>query len=59
MVAGHPLLSVPVPKRLRVWYWNGEDPLDEIDRRLAAICVHYNVDAKELERVLAESLGAA
>ena len=35
--------------RQRVWYWNGEDPLDEIKRRIAAICLRYNVDPKELE----------
>ena len=27
--------------RLRVSYWNGEDPRDEIERRVAAICRHY------------------
>jgi hypothetical protein len=35
--------------RLRVWYWNGEDPLDEIKRRIAAICLYYKVDAQQLE----------
>jgi hypothetical protein len=36
-------------KRSRVWYWNGEDPRDEMERRIAAVCLHYEVDAKELE----------
>lgn len=49
MVTGRPLLGVPVPKRLRVWYWNGEDPLEEIERRVAAICLHYEIDPHELE----------
>jgi AAA domain/Bifunctional DNA primase/polymerase, N-terminal len=35
--------------RLRVWYWNGEDPKDEIVRRVVAICMHYKIDQKELE----------
>ncbi len=35
--------------RLRVWYWNGEDPKDEIDRRIAAVCLHYKIDPTELE----------
>jgi hypothetical protein len=35
--------------QLRVWYWNGEDPRDEINRRIAAICLHYNLDQKDLE----------
>lgn len=49
MVTGRPLLGVPVPKRLRVWYFNGEDPLEEIERRVAAICLHYEIDPRELE----------
>lgn len=49
MVTGRPLLGVSVPKRLRVWYWNGEDPLEEIERRVAAICLHYGIDGRELE----------
>ncbi|MGH1571377.1 AAA family ATPase [Methylobacterium sp. P31] len=52
MVTGRPLLGVPVPKRLRVWYWNGEDPLEEIERRVAAICLHYGIDGRELEHGL-------
>jgi RecA-family ATPase len=35
--------------RLRVWYWNGEDPKDEIQRRIAAICLHYKIEQKDLE----------
>ena len=35
--------------RLRVWYWNGEDPREEIERRIAAICLLYKIDPKELE----------
>jgi AAA domain/Zinc-binding domain of primase-helicase len=48
MATGRPLLGVPVPKRLRVWYWNGEDPKDEIDRRVAAILLHFKIDPQEL-----------
>ena len=37
-------------RRYKVWYWNGEDPLDEIRRRIAAVCQHHDdVDPKELE----------
>jgi AAA domain len=35
--------------RQRVWYWNGEDPQDEIERCIAAICLHYKIEPKELE----------
>lgn len=43
MVTGRALLGVPVPERLRVWLWNGEDPREEIERRVAAACLHYGV----------------
>lgn len=33
---------------LNVWYHNGEDPEDEIRRRLAAICRHYELDPELL-----------
>jgi RecA-family ATPase len=33
---------------LRVWYHNGEDPMDELKRRLSAICQHYDISLKDL-----------
>ena len=33
----------------RVAYWNAEDPDDEIDRRIAAICLHHGIDQNLLE----------
>ncbi len=33
---------------LRVWYINVEDDLEEIERRLAAICLHYSITDAEL-----------
>ncbi|MDE3239592.1 MAG: AAA family ATPase [Paracoccaceae bacterium] len=35
-------------KPLRVWYWNGEDPKEEIERRVAAACLHYNITNDDL-----------
>ena len=50
MAIGRDLLDGGNPiRRLRVWYWNGEDPKDEIQRRIAAICSHYKIDQKDLE----------
>jgi hypothetical protein len=43
------LLGEQPEERLRVWYHNGEDPLDEIKRRIAAICQHYKTPQSELE----------
>jgi len=42
MVTGQQLLHTKC-KPLSVWYWNGEDPLDELQRRFAATQKHYGV----------------
>lgn len=33
---------------LKVWVHNGEDPLEELQRRLGAICMNYELDAHEV-----------
>lgn len=43
MVTGRSLLDHAPRQSLRVLYWNGEDPLDEIERRVAATCLHYQI----------------
>jgi hypothetical protein len=48
MASGVPLLGVHVRRPLRVWYWNGEDPREEIVRRVLAICKHYQIDQEKL-----------
>jgi RecA-family ATPase len=48
MVTGRNLLGEQPEERLRVWFHNGEDPRDEIDRRLAAICQHFKIPQEEL-----------
>src|SRR5262249_52910026 len=42
------LLGEQPEARLRVWYHNGEDNLEELNRRLAAICMHNKIPQKEL-----------
>jgi hypothetical protein len=44
MATGVDLLRVGrmYPRPLRVWYWNGEDPREEVERRVAAICKFYS-----------------
>jgi hypothetical protein len=39
----------PLEQRLRIWYHNGEDNTDELNRRLAGICQHYEIPLKDLE----------
>jgi AAA domain len=49
MATGRDLLDELPKERSRVWYHNGEDSMDELNRRLAAICQYYNIPLKELE----------
>jgi RecA-family ATPase len=52
MATGRALLNEQPMERLRVWVHNGEDPLIEIHRRVAAICLHYGIPQTELEGYL-------
>jgi hypothetical protein len=49
MASGKNLLGVQPEPGLKVWYWNGEDPLDELQRRVQAILKHYKVTAADIE----------
>lgn len=40
-----------------VWYHNGEDPDDEIRRRLSAICIKYEIDPAELSEYFFWTIG--
>lgn len=56
MATGKPLTGCAPPKPLRVWVWNGEDPREEIERRIAAACIHYDLTADEIgDRLLVDS----
>jgi AAA domain len=48
MATGRNLLGEEPKERVRVWYHNGEDNMDELNRRLAAICQYYNIPLEEL-----------
>jgi hypothetical protein len=52
MASGRALLGVKPVQRLKVWYWNGEDPEQELDRRIAAICLQYNIKREDLKGYL-------
>jgi len=49
MATGRNLLGAVVQRPLRVWYWNGEDPREEVERRVAAILLNYQIDPDELD----------
>ncbi len=49
MASGRPLLGVPVHEGPhRVWLWNGEDPAEEVDRRITAAMMHYDLTRRDL-----------
>jgi hypothetical protein len=48
MVSGKPLLDIRPKLRLRVWYWNGEDPLEELHRKVMATALHYGLVKEDL-----------
>ena len=48
MVTGRDLLGDMPSKPMSVWYWNGEDPMEELQRRVAAACLHYKIKAEDL-----------
>lgn len=49
MVSGRGLLGVKPPKRMRVWLFNAEDPRDEMERRIMAACLHFNLKPEDLD----------
>jgi hypothetical protein len=49
LATGRPLLGVDVPKRSRVWLFNLEDDLEEIDRRVSAAMIHYKIKPEDIE----------
>jgi hypothetical protein len=57
MVTGQAFLGeTPTSGALRVWYY-GEDPQDELDRRIAAICQHYGIQKDDLgDRLFRDSI---
>jgi len=49
MASGRDLLGVQPQTKQRVWYWNGEDPAEELQRRVTAAMIHHRVAPKEIE----------
>jgi hypothetical protein len=49
MVSGKPLLGVTPPTRMKVWLWNGEEPFEEMQRRIMAACRHFGLARADIE----------
>ncbi len=48
MATGRNLLGTQPKGLSRVWIWNGEDPIEEIERRVAAAMLHYKITWADL-----------
>jgi hypothetical protein len=48
IASGRPLLGMVPHETVGVWLWNGEDPLEELERRLAAIAIHYGLSPDDI-----------
>jgi len=48
IASGHDLLGIIPKESVRVWIWNGEDPAEETERRIAALCHHHEISPDEL-----------
>ncbi|MCP1540138.1 AAA family ATPase [Methylorubrum extorquens] len=48
IATGRPILGIKPVQRARVWIWNGEDPLEEMQRRIVAACLHHNIRPEEI-----------
>jgi len=55
MVSGKPLLGIEPEKKLNVWLFNGEDPNDELQRRIMAVAFNYGLKEKDLEGLFVDS----
>ena len=51
MTSNRALLGIQPGEPLCVWYWNGEDPRAEIDRRVMATVLHYGLTADSIGRL--------
>lgn len=49
LASGRALLGTKPHGPLTVWAWNGEDPVEEMERRVVAACLRLGVDRSEIE----------
>jgi hypothetical protein len=48
IAAGRPLLGLDPDEQTHVWLWNGEDPAEELQRRIMAAALHFGIQREEL-----------
>lgn len=52
MASGRALTGTKPPKRMKVWLFNAEDPRDELERRIMAACIHFNLKPEDINGYL-------
>ncbi|HEY1474030.1 MAG TPA: AAA family ATPase [Pseudolabrys sp.] len=52
MVTRKSLLGIQSAQAFKCWYWNGEDPFIELQRRFAATCKHYALTPNDIDNRL-------
>ena len=57
MATGRPLLGIKPVERARVWIWNGEDPAEELDRRIIAAMIQHDVKPEDVKGYLFRDTG--
>lgn len=55
MVTGKPILGIHPDELANVWVWNGEDPMNEIKKRVRSICDFHKVDQTQLSGLFIDS----
>lgn len=56
MVTGRPIMGQSVPRPLRVWLWNLEDPYQELQRRFAAATQAHKITRQDIgDRLFVDS----
>jgi hypothetical protein len=48
LASGRKLHGADPEGKFKVWYWNGEDPREEVERRVVAIMKHYCVSSADI-----------
>jgi hypothetical protein len=43
------LLGIAPSERVKVWIWNGEDPAEEMERRIHAAMIHHGLSKQDVE----------
>ena len=51
MVTGKPLLGIEPNQKCKVMYFNAEDPLEEVQRRILALCQYYEIPQEDISNL--------